>query len=103
MKNLWGKNIEEPLIAIEGVHVNKDNIYLMSKDKSPTLKIALPNNISCIKFKSNENEFDELNLDSNCAVVNLVGRCNLNTFNGTTTPQIFIVDYEIVGYEKYYF
>ena len=32
----------------------------MSKDKNPTLKITLPNGISLIKFKSSEEEFNNL-------------------------------------------
>lgn len=54
MKYLWGQNIDEPLLAIEHIAVTKDMITLMSRDKNPTLKIQLPNGVSCIKFKSSE-------------------------------------------------
>ena len=43
LKGLWGQGLEEPFIAVENVKVTSANITLMSADKNPTLKIALPN------------------------------------------------------------
>lgn len=103
MKPLWGQNVEEALIAVEGVKVTADNIYLMSKDKSPTLKITLPNGVACIKFKSSEEEFQQLFSESGCVVINIVGKCELNDFRGLITPQIIIENYDIIANQKYYF
>ena len=52
LKSLWGQGVDEPLVAIEHINIHKDNIVLMSPDKSPTLKITLSNGTSLIKFKS---------------------------------------------------
>ena len=38
LKSLWGQGIEEPYIALTNIKITKDNIYLMSPDKNPTLK-----------------------------------------------------------------
>lgn len=103
LKNLWGQNMSEPYIAIERIKITKDNITLMSPDKSPTLKITLPNGTCLIKFKSSKEEYEKLRQDVGCNIINVVGTCNSNTWNGSTTPQIFIEDYEIVGEIKYYF
>ena len=50
--NLWGQGLEEPEIVIKDIIVTKDNIKLMSPDKSTTLKIILPNGVECIKHYS---------------------------------------------------
>lgn len=57
MKSLWGQNVGEALIAVEGLAISADKLTLMSRDKNPTLKITLPNGVACIKFKSSEEEY----------------------------------------------
>ena len=58
----------------------------MSPDKSPTLKITLPGNLTLIKFKSSQEEFDRLYSDEGCVTVNIIGTCNLNEWNGNISP-----------------
>ena len=103
LKSLWGQGVEEPYVVIEHINVYKDNLSLMSKDKSPTLKIILPNGTSLIKFKSSNEEFEKLYSELGCVTINVVGRCEQNIWNGIVNPQITIEDYEIVGEQKYYF
>lgn len=102
-KSLWGQGVEEPLVAIEHINIHNGNVVLMSPDKSPTLKITLPNGTSLIKFKSSQEEYEKLNSEIGCITINLVGRCERNIWNGIVNPQIIIEDYEIVGEQKYYF
>ena len=103
LKSLWGQGVEEPLVAIEHINVYAGNVVLMSPDKSPTLKITLPNGTSLIKFKSSQEEYEKLRSETGCITINVVGKCERNVWNGTVTPQIIIEDYEIVGEQKYYF
>lgn len=102
-KYLWGQNIDEPLIAVENVAVTNDMIGLMSRDKNPTLKIQLPNGVTCIKFKSSEEELDNLSSELGCVSINLIGKPEVNRYFGSVTPQIIITDYEIISRQKYYF
>ena len=102
-KYLWGQNIDEPLIAVENVAVTNDMISLMSRDKNPTLKIQLPNGVTCIKFKSSEEELENLSSELGCVSINLIGRPEVNRYFGSVTPQIIITDYEIISRQKYYF
>ena len=51
LNKIWGQGLEKPLIAIEHIEVTEDNLTLMSPNKSPTLKIKLPNGVELIKFK----------------------------------------------------
>ena len=103
LKSLWGQGVDEPLVAIEHINVSAGNITLMSPDKSPTLKITLPNGTSLIKFKSSQEEYEKLRSETGCITINAVGKCERNVWNGSVTPQIIIEDYEIVGEQKYYF
>lgn len=103
LKSLWGQGVEEPYIALENIKVYKDNVFLMSPDKSPTLKILLPNGTNIIKFKSSKEEYEQLKTDLGCLTLNIVGRCEENVWNGSITPQIIVTDYEVIGTEQYYF
>ena len=103
LKSLWGQGVEEPLVAIEHINIHNGNVTLMSPDKSPTLKITLPNGTSLIKFKSSQEEYEKLHSETGCITINVVGKCERNIWNGIVSPQIIIEDYEIVGEQKYYF
>ena len=103
MEALWGQNVEEPLVVIENLAVTKDMLQLMARDRNPTLKITLPNGISCIKFKSSDEEFENLFSESGCAVITIIGRCKVNRYYNSVTPQIIIENYEVVTKQDYYF
>ena len=103
LKSLWGQGVDEPFVAIEHINVYAGNVVLMSPDKSPTLKINLSNGTSLIKFKATQEEYERLKSETGCVTINVVGKCERNIWNGITSPQIIIEDYEIVGEQKYYF
>lgn len=102
-KSLWGKNVEEPLIAIENIKLTNNNLTLLSPDRNPTLKFYISEEISAIKFRSNNDEYESLHSALGCVNINVIGRCSRNVYNGISTPQIMIEDYEIVGRTEYYF
>ena len=100
LDDLWGKDMDEPQVAIEGLKITKEMLTLMSPDKKPTLKITLPNKVSILKFNSSQEEYEKLYSEHGAVEINLVGSCNRNEWNGYPTPQIFIDDYEIVDKVK---
>lgn len=100
---LWGKDIDEPYIAIENLKITKEMLTLMSPDKKPTLKITLPNKITIIKFNSSQEEYESLYSEMGYVSINLVGKCNANKFGFGIYPQILVEEYEIVGGAKYIF
>ena len=102
-KSLWGQGVEEPLIAIEHLNIHAGELQLMSRDKNPTLKITLPNGLCLIKFRSSEEEYENLYSETGCVTINLIGKPEQNIWNGIISPQIMIEDYEIVDKKKYYF
>lgn len=99
MEHYWGKDLDEPLIAIKGLDLSKDMIKLMSPDKSPTLKITLFNGVNLIKFNSSKEEYENL-VKNNFISLDIIGKCNCNNWNGNNYPQILIEDYQIVSYKK---
>ena len=97
------QGLEENFVAIENIKCTKDNVFLMSPDNKPTLRIVLPNNLTLIKFRSSKEEYESLYSDLGCVTINIIGRCSKNFWNGVYSPQIKIKDYEIVDTKKYYF
>ena len=99
--HIWGQGVEEPLVAITNIRVDKNNLGLFGS----TLKIALPSDegISLVKFRSSNEEYESLYSDSGCVMVDIVGTCAINDYYGNITAQILIDDYNIVKRHKYYF
>lgn len=102
LNDLWGKDIDEALVAVESVRVSKDMVNVYVK-KNNTLKITLPSKVSLMLFNAPDDLCDLLSNTSGYVELNIVGKCNANEWQGWVTPQIFIEDYEIVGESKYCF
>ena len=104
MKNIWGQDLPEPFIAVEEVKVNANNLTMM---KSNTVKITLKKNsdLSFIKFKMSQEEYDNLikEIGEGYIELTIIGTCEGNFWNGHTSPQIIIKDYEITKKVPYDF
>lgn len=95
LKDYWGKDVEESLILIKDLKVTNNSKVLMSRDKNPTLKFTI-NGISYIKFKSGEEEFNSVAPNEyTSTLIDVIGKCSINEYNGNTTAQIIVQDYEI--------
>ncbi len=94
LEKFWGTGLKEPFIMFKNVIIDRTKKSLM---KGNTLKL-MAKDIPCIKFRAHEGAFEELapNEYTN-SIVDIVGKPNLNVFNGQINAQIFIEDYEIVG------
>jgi len=103
MSSYWGSELDEALVAINGLKVTKEMVEIYRKS-SNTIKITLNNGVSLMKFFADENLCQKLT-DNNSGFMemDIVGKCNTNEWNGNITPQIFIEDYNITDSNKYYF
>ena len=102
MEDYWGKDLDEPYVAIKSVRITPDMVTIYDK-KFLTLKISLPN-ISLVKFKASEKDCEIFQYNNTGYIdVDIIGRCNANEWNGYVTPQIFIQDYQVVDSNKYFF
>lgn len=99
-KTLWGQGIDEPYVAIEGLKVSAGNMRLL---KGNTLRIDMPNKISLIKFRLSSDEYEKLYSDLGYVIINAIGTCDINEWNNQQSPQIKLIDYEIVKRAEYDF
>lgn len=88
----WGQKNPEPFIFITDLFVDPSDIRIMGANKD-TLKIT-HNGVAYMKFHATD-MIERLN-KCNEIKINLVGRANLNEWQGTVTPQIFIENYEVI-------
>ena len=84
-KFVWSHKNQEALIYVKSIQITKNDIQIMGKN-SDTVKI-FKNGVAYMKFFATDmiqelNEYDEI-------VLEVVGKANLNEWNGTSTPQIF--------------
>ena len=102
MKHIWGTDMDEALIALEGIHITGSMVALLSPDKRPTLKFTLDNGVTMIKFGASQEEYDKFNTEG-FVEINVVGTCHRNVWRGRVTPQLILNEYEITKEQEYYF
>lgn len=91
MSSAWGQGIEEPLIAIEKIHISKKDVQAIGADQS-TIKFTY-NNITYIKFKD-DTLMDKLQ-QYDLMELTIIGKCNVNNWMGNRTAQIFIENCDV--------
>lgn len=99
-QDLWGQGVTEPEIAVEHVKIDPRQIHLYSPDKNPTIKFDLPHGVSAMIFGTTEEEYNKLLAripDCGAIELTVLGKCARNTWQGTTTAQIFVSDYEVTN------
>lgn len=92
LNEIWGQGMEEPLIAIENIHLSKKDVQGIGANKD-TVKFTV-NGVTYIKFKD-EKLLDKLTANDTMKVT-VLGRANINNWMGNITPQIIIENYEII-------
>ena len=100
MAPYWGKDMDEALVAIQGIQITKDMITMM---KSNTVKITLPNGVAMIKFRMPDEEYEKLVSEDGYVEINAVAKCNRNEWNGNVSAQLLLEDYEIISSCAYVF
>ena len=101
--DLWGQQLDEPLIAITNIKVNADTIQFIGQNKN-TMKITFPGRrVSLIKFNIKEEQKELLNPDGGILTITAIGKCTLNHFNGNVTPQLILEDFEVMSKKKWDF
>lgn len=94
--DIWGQQLDEPMIAFTNIPVTKDNIAFLGSNEK-TLRITLPERrTNMIKFNIKDAEKTLLNPGEGVLTMTIIGKCELNHYMGNATPQIKIEDYDIV-------
>ena len=89
---IWSNQNDEPTLYIDNIILSTNEIQIIGTNRD-TVKF-IKNGITYIKFKANE-LIDELS-GMKDIIMKIVGRCNINEWNGIKNPQIIIDDYEII-------
>lgn len=100
-KYLWGQKIEEPKIALTHVRLAKDTVQFIGKN-GKTLKITV-GNTNMIKFFCSDEDIENLQVGDQTWIANAIVTCDINEWNGRQTPQLKLVDLEIVKKQQWYF
>lgn len=100
LEDIIGTGIEEPMIFLENIYMNKNNFEIIGKTED-TIKFSY-NDIEYILFKCKEGnqlyDFlqDAWNEEDN-VVFNIIGKAQWNDYDGIKRPQVNIVDLEVIS------
>ena len=101
--DIWGQGLEEPLIAITNIRLTADDIHYMGEKKN-TLKLTFPGRrTSMLKFNIKDEEKNLLDPKDGIITLTAIGKCSLNHYMGSVTPQIMLEDFEITKQTKWNF
>lgn len=85
-KQCWGQSVPEPYLCIKDISLSSCQIQALSWDKHPTLKIHLDCGVDIMKFKSNDEELQQMQQPN--AILTAICRAAKNEWNGRVTPQL---------------
>ena len=102
LDGIWGKDVEESFVAIDGLKVTADMVTVYVK-RNNTLKITLPNRLSIMLFDAPDELCEKLQNTQGYVAMDIIGKPNKNEYNGWVSPQLFIEEYEITGESRYNF
>ena len=93
-KWLYGTGIEEPTVAIENIELSSEDCIIMGKNADSVA--FMYGGVKYCKFKCTDD--DELlnfarGLNGEYATLTVIGKCSVNTYNGSSTAQVIIDNY----------
>lgn len=98
-QDYWGYKVEEPLLAITDIEINKEDISHIGKKTKNTVKFKV-GGIEYMKFKSDEEFYESLINRGDRLVLTVIGKAKVNEYKGKETPQIEIEEMEVVKAKK---
>lgn len=88
LSDVWGTNIEEPLFLLK-LKCPIDGGFTVLGNEKNTIKLIF-HNIEIIKFRSSENEYNEIKNLGKMVEFTIVGKFSVNEYNGKKTPQVIV-------------
>lgn len=88
LSDVWGTNIEEPLFLLK-LKCPIDGGFTVLGNEKNTIKLTF-HNIEIIKFRSSENEYNEIKNLGKLVEFTIVGKFSVNEYNGKKTPQVIV-------------
>lgn len=88
LSDVWGTNIEEPLFLLK-LKCPIDGGFTVLGNEKNTIKLTF-HNIEIIKFRSSENEYNEIKNLGKMVEFTIVGKFSVNEYGGKKTPQVIV-------------
>lgn len=88
LSDVWGTNIEKPLFLLK-LKCPIDGGFTVLGNEKNTIKLTF-HNIEIIKFRSSENEYNEIKNLGKMVEFTIVGKFSVNEYNGKKTPQVIV-------------
>lgn len=88
LSDVWGTNIEEPLFLLK-LKCPTDGGFTVLGNEKNTIKLTF-HNIEIIKFRSSENEYNEIKNLGKMVEFTIVGKFSVNEYNGKKIPQVIV-------------
>ncbi len=88
LSDVWGTNIEEPLFLLK-LKCSIDGGFTVLGNEKNTIKLTF-HNIEIIKFRSSENEYNEIKNLGKMVEFTIVGKFSVNEYGGKKTPQVIV-------------
>lgn len=96
-EHIWGAGLESPIIHVSDIILDKKDIKFIGA-KGNVWKLDM-GSVEGILFSMTEQQKLELTKhESDKIVVEIVGECGINSYNGQNRPQINIKDFSVVEY-----
>jgi len=89
LEDVWGKDIEEPYLAIKNININECEVDLLG-EKENTISIK-NGGIKFMIFKTDKLEYEKI---KNAKKIDVIGKANINIYNDQEYPQIIVDAYE---------
>ena len=101
--DIWGQGLDEPLIAITNIRLTADDIHYLGEKKN-TLKLTFSGRkTSMLKFNMTDEDKEALNPGDGAITITAIGKCSLNHYMGSVTPQVMLEDFEIIKQTRWDF
>lgn len=88
LSDVWGTNIEKPLFLLK-LKCPIDGGFTVLGNEKNTIKLTF-HNIEIIKFRSSENEYNEIKNLGKMVEFTIVGKFSVNEYNEKKTPQVIV-------------
>lgn len=93
----YGQNFKEPYVHVQKVLVNPKDVII--NDKKSVLKFV-KNGVTYCKFYPNEEMINLFTLSDKSFLIDVVGRCSINEYNGEKSYQMILDNYDFLCYNS---
>lgn len=96
MSNLFSSFVKEPKIVINNINVDMLGFQMFENEKTGNKRFTFTNGVVEFIMFNVKNDDYLINSFNDNEIINVIGKCTINTYGGKNTPQFIIDKYEVV-------